>query len=285
MQTSRARLVLALLSGSILFAARDSLAAPGDILRQFTVPVSSGGGRGVAFDGTNLYYTMTGSIVLYSKIYKISPTGVLLATIPTTDYSCGGPLAWDGQYLWTTGYAGCADGTLYQVDPADGSIVSQADASSARAANQPDGLDFRNATLVLSAEALAPTWVSFLGTSGALNSEFHAVDRHYMGTGGLLIGPSGVSFDGPCYLWHTYPLSTEGLIVQTDLTGLETGLVVHGAPQVEDLALDEVTFAPKTVLWGLNQATMFAIEVPAVDPCLPTPTRSRTWGSIKLLWR
>jgi hypothetical protein len=103
---------------------------------------------------------MNGSIVLYSKIYEISPIGVLLATIPTTDYSCGGPLAWDGQYLWTTGYGDCAYGILYQVDPTDGSIVSQSDVSSAKAAYQPDGLDFRGSTLALSAEAMAPTWVS-----------------------------------------------------------------------------------------------------------------------------
>lgn len=267
-----------------LTSSKDTHAATGDILRQFVVPVGSGGGRGAAFDGTNLYYTMDGRYA----IYKISTTGALLATIPTTDLTCGGPLAWDGQYLWTTGYSGCADAMLYQLDPVDGSIISQCDVTGAAAARQPDGLDWQNSQLVLSAEALAPTWVSHLSEAGVVQSEFHATDRNYPGFG-QPVGPAGVSFDGPCHLWHAYPQPFGSLLVQTDLAGVETGSTVGvnlpGAA-IEDLALDTVTFSPKTVLWGMSTGkTMYAVEVPGPDPCLPTPARSTSWGAVKTLWR
>ena len=70
----------------------------GTLLRSFPHPVA-GNGRGIAFDGTFLYYTFVGS----NRVFIIDTLGVLQGsiTVGTGVESAGGPLAWDGAALWT----------------------------------------------------------------------------------------------------------------------------------------------------------------------------------------
>ncbi len=70
-----------------------SLLATGSVLRGPFLPTGpTGNGRGIAFDGTDLYYTRVGD----PNIYRINTFGVLQATIgvPAGDprVSSGGPM-------------------------------------------------------------------------------------------------------------------------------------------------------------------------------------------------
>jgi hypothetical protein len=74
-------------------------------------------------------------------------------------------------------------------------------------------------------------------------------------------------------------------IHQTTMAGVPTGLAFQGFDLgVEDLAYDDVTFAPLCVLWG-NAAgstnTIVAYEI----PCGASPVESKSWGVIKSLYR
>ena len=238
-------------------------AATGDILAQFVPGGATGNGRGMAFDGTDLYYTITGD----TNIYKVDTSGTLQATIPIAGgVRQGGPLAWDGSALWTMDYAPNSF-TLYRVNPADGSIISSCNIATQNPAHPavtssprnigeyPDGLDWTGSTLWVSSEAFAGNWVVEVDTSCNILTAFNPVVKNGYGT-------SGVMFDG-VDLWHGYPLSS--LAVQTDVSGAETGLSFPGV-EFEDLAYDTVTFAPTCALWG-NEATfgnnrLTAFEIP-----------------------
>lgn len=243
------------------------IASTGDILRQFTPTGPTGNGRGMAFDGTSLYYTIVGN----TNIFKTDMFGNLTATIPTpviigVGQPQGGPLAWDGMNLWTINYG--TDGNLVQLNTSGG-LVSTCNIFTANPGhpaitpaskiNFEDGLDWTGipgSELVLSGEAFAGNSVIFLNTSCGIQSWFTPLVKSGFGT-------SGVAFDG-VNLWHAYPLSSQAF--QTNVTGGETGPNFSTAPlQLEDLAYDTVTFAPKCALWGNNAAgtnQLTAYEVP-----------------------
>ena len=88
----------------------------------FTPTGPTGNGRCIAFDGIDLYYTITAD----SNIYQIDTAGILLNTVavPAGDprVSSGGPLAWDGLYLWTVDYSNAL--VMYRINPATGATVS-----------------------------------------------------------------------------------------------------------------------------------------------------------------
>jgi hypothetical protein len=263
--------------------------AVGAVLAQFTpgAPCAAGpGGRGMAFDGTDLYYTIAGD----TNIYKVGTAGNCLGTIPVDQSQGtigGGPLAWDGSALWTMDYA-LDSFTLYRVSPADGSILSSCNiatqnpghpavtgagappavtgATLGGAPNNigefPDGLDWTGSTLWVSNEAipgfpgLNGNWVVEVDTNCNILTAFNPVTK-----GGR--GPSGVAFDGDD-LWHAYIFGSTP-IVQTDVAGTETGPSFTGVGNHEDLACDPVTFCPKAALWanestfGPNRLTAFEI--------------------------
>jgi len=246
-------------------------AATGDVLRQFT-PTNSGNGRGMAFDGTYLYYTLAD----VNRIYKVTTSGTAVATIPPvapgTD-AYGGPLAWDGSDLWTMNYA--ADSfTLFKVSPADGHTISTCNietqnpedpavTSSPNIGDYPDGLDYENGTLWVSSEAFSNNWVVQVDTSCTILREFHPAVKDSSGT-------SGVAFDGT-NLWHAYPRTSQPSLVQTSVTGTETGTSFTVNLPIEDLAFDDTTFAPNCALWGNAAGTSNAItayEVPCGQPDL-----------------
>jgi sugar lactone lactonase YvrE len=241
----------------------------GGILAQITpgAPCLTGNGRGMAFDGTDLYYTIVGD----PNIYKVDTAGNCLGTIPVHQSQGeiqSGPLAWDGSALWTMNYA-TGSFTLYRVNPADGSIISSCniaaqnpahpavDPDSSNVGFYPDGLDWTGSTLWVSSEAIAGNWVVEVDTNCNILAAFNPVPK-----GGN--GSSGVAFDGDD-LWHAYIFGSMP-IVQTDVTGTETGVFFPGVANHEDLACDGVTFAPKAALWA-NEATfpsnrLTAYEIP-----------------------
>src|SRR2546426_8598267 len=106
-----ARTSLLLLTAALVLAsgaASQVSAQTGTLLAGPFAPIGDGNGRGMAFDGVNLYITRVGD----SSIYKITPplpTGpVVTIPVPGGDprVSAGGPLAWDGSALWTVDYSG-----------------------------------------------------------------------------------------------------------------------------------------------------------------------------------
>ncbi len=240
----------------------------GSILAQFVptgAPCATGNGRGMAFDGSSLYYTITNN----TNIYQTDLAGNCLAAIPVSQGQgriAGGPLAWDGSALWTMDYSnGSFD--LYRVNPADGSILQSCNiatqnpghpavtGSPRNIGEYPDGLDWTGSTLWASSEVFTGNWVVEVDTNCNILSAFNPPV-----TGGF--GTSGVAFDG-VDLWHS---NAHFIQHQTDVTGTPTGLSFNNNIQLEDLACDGVSFPGKAALWS-NQATfggnlITAYEIP-----------------------
>lgn len=268
---------------------RPAYAQIGTVLAGPFVPGgATGNGRGISFDGTDLYYTILDD----SNIYKIDTTGSFIGTIsvPALDprISAGGPLAWDGASLWTIDYRGPAL-IMYQVNPATGATIYSCDIAAVNPGhpalvglNRPDGLHWTGTQLVLSGEISIigrPTAVAFMNPDCTITSFFTSP--------GPLDGQwSGVAFDGAT-LWHADPIA--GIIQQTDLAG-----TLSGAPfpivgfLAEDLEFDPVTFAPLCAVWGneaivvegaVNRIAAWEIPCPNQPPDCSTasPSASTLW--------
>jgi hypothetical protein len=260
--------------------ARQAHAATGDILADFVPGGATGNGRGLAFDGVNLYYTIVGD----PNIYKVTTAGALLATIPVSQVFGtiqGGPLAWDGSALWTMNYADPSF-TLYRVSPADGSILSSCNiatqnpshpavtSSPRNIGESPDGLDWTGSTLWVSSEVFSGNWVVQVDTNCNILSAFNPPANLF--DAGSLGGTSGVALVGG-KLWHPTFNSDETAMVmfQTDTSGATTGLSFVTPRITEDLAFDSLTFAPKCSLWG-NEATLGTNHLTAYEiPCASGP--------------
>jgi hypothetical protein len=238
-------------------------AATGDILRTFT-PAPSGNGRAVAFDGgTTLYYTFVGD----QNIYRVTTSGVSLGAIPNPGprgFTCGA-LAFDGTDLWCGTYEGT--GNVWTVDPISGnatfrfSFVFAADNCFGQAPGSIDGLALDgDGTLWLSddggrtiyhATAGGGVIASFPTPGGACNSGIEAVGSNL----------SLVLFDAST--------GANLRVVQVAKSSPSGPLVLSfPAQDLEDLAFDEVTFAPSCVLWGNSAGTdiVNAYEIPCPTP-------------------
>lgn len=265
----------------LLFGGLAASAATGSMLADFIPGGATGNGRGMAFDGTNLYYTIVGD----ANIYKVTTSGALLKTIPVAGgVSKGGPLAWDGSALWTMNYA-VNSFTLFRVDPTSGVILSSCNIATQNPSDpavtsmprnigeSPDGLDWANGTLWVSSEIFPGNWVVNVDTSCKILSEFNPPANLGAMPGGDG-GTSGVAFDGR-NLWHpTRNSPTNMLIFQTTTSGALTGLsFVTGQNQLtEDLSFDSITFAPKCALWGDSAAVPGPNHITAYEiPCPEFP--------------
>ena len=237
----------------------------GDVLAQFVPGGTTGNGRGVAFDGTDLYYSIDGD----TNIYKVDTTGTLLNTIsvpggdPRT--AAGGPLTWDGTNLWTANYDGSFN--VWRINPITGATVSSCNISIQNPGHAalagldfPDGLHWTGSGLVISGEISVigrQTAVAFLDTSCNITSFF-------LSPGPLDGQWSGVSVVGST-LWHTDPFAL--LMEESDFSGVLSGNSFStGTLQIEDTEYDPITFAPLCAIWG-NEATfgsnhLTAWEVP-----------------------
>ena len=258
----------ALLTASVFngFSPQAAYAMTGDVLREFVPTGPTGNGRGMAFNGSSsLYYTIVGD----SNIYKTDMFGTLVATIPTQNgVGQGGPLAWDGSALWTMPYQS-GSFTLYRIRESDGVILSSCNIATQNPTHPavvsqpnnigffPDGLDWTGNTLWVSSEVTPyPSWVVEVTPSCRILRAFNPPNK-----GGF--GASGIAFDGT-NLWHSNAHLQQ---YQTDVNGAETGLSFTNNRQLEDLAYDKVTFAPKCALWS-NEATVIENHITAYEvPC------------------
>jgi len=95
------------------FGLQSAEAAIGDVLAQCTPAANTGNGRGVAFDGTDLYYTFSGGV----DIYQVTTACGAVATItapggdPRIGIFQGGPLAFNPitGNIWTMDYSTSLD--------------------------------------------------------------------------------------------------------------------------------------------------------------------------------
>jgi hypothetical protein len=265
-----------------------ALGSTGDVLADIVPGGTTGNGRGIAFDGTDLYYTLVDD----AHIYKVSTTGTALGSISVAgDAAKGGPLAWDGSALWTADYSSTS--TLLRVDPSSGAILGSCDFVAANPGdpavtdpngigNFPDGLDWSGTTLWMSGEGagVPGNWVAELDTSCKIQKEFHAPTHGGDGVSGIAF--VGDPFNGDS-LWHAAPHS---VIFQTDTAGALLGPSFSEIHLTEDLAFDPVTFAPTCAVWaneasstGVNHLTAYEIPCPEQAITAKGTTISATEGA------
>jgi len=258
---------LAVIAASVMAAvvpANVARAATGDQLAQYS-PTPGGNGRGMATDGSHLFYTITSAAAIYETDLSGSPVKTI--TSPAT----GGPLAWDAENstLWTMNYSD-PSATLYELR-LDGTVVSTCNLSTTNpsdpgipdAEDYPDGLDYSNGHIWISNEADASPWIVSVDTTCHVQSEFQpSTDSDGMGPSGLAVVGSD--------LWLAYPYTQQ--VQQVSMDGKPTGLKFStGALELEDLAFDSSTFAPKCALWG-DEATFSSNRLTAYEvPCTAGP--------------
>jgi len=253
--------------------------SPGDVLAEFVPSGATGNGRGMAFDGTSLYYTLVDREHDDSNIYKITTSGTALTTIPVAGgVSAGGPLTWDGTALWTLDYAENSF-TLYRVDPADGSILGSCDIRAANPSHPavtdspfnlgylPDGLHWSGSSLWISSEVTPGNWVAEVDTSCRILRAFHTPDPFSFNS-----GTSGIAYVGGL-LWHVAATHESTKYFQTNLSGDVVGTSFTARHVDEDIEFDGVTFAPDCALWAdaseaPNYITAYAVPCP-VPPNAP----------------
>jgi hypothetical protein len=259
----------------VLLCTTVASAATGTVLADFIPGGKLGNGKGLAFDGTYLYYTINDD----SNIYKITTKGALVATIPIQGGAAqGGPLAYGGGTLWTMNWANSSY-VLYRINPVSGSVTGSCDISAANPGspavtsyplnigNSPDGLEWDGTSLWINGDAFSGNFIAQVNSSCQILRYYNAPTG--LGTGGgLLNGTQGIAFDG-IYYWHGTPSNgrTQSMIFQTDLSGARTGLHFLAIHLEEDEAFDPVTFAPACALWG-NEPSLTSNHITAYEiPC------------------
>jgi hypothetical protein len=237
-----------------------STVAPGTVVRSFTPYFSEGeftsslccNGRAIAFDGTNLYLTVRDagdSETPDQMIYKATTSDGRIVSSVSTGTSLAA-LAYNAG----TGhlYGGAYDGTgnVYDINPSDGSksdpLFSFNDTGCLFNGSYIDGLEYRPSAgnLAISGDGCNRVFIKTL--SGGDVSNFVTNQN------------SGITTDGAGGLWLA--LLTQGDTPYTELTHVDSAGTVLGSPiilsdyEAEDLAYDNVTFAPTCVVWT-NQAT------------------------------
>ncbi|WP_312694930.1 hypothetical protein [Caproiciproducens sp.] len=234
--------------------------AIGDILREFNVPAqASGNGRGIAFDGTALYTTITAS----TDIFKMDLNGNYLATIPSAHVY--GALYYDAleNVFWGGGYEGLY--TLYKV-ALNGTVLQTINYQSIIPA-------------ALLSQDPFPAYVDGITVDPATNTIWFSTDLgsnvYNISKAGVYIGfipaplpNSGVTTDGT-NLWLAFADNPTPILKKLSTTGTELETVdinVTGQYQIEDIEYDSVTFAPKCAVWAINATfdtpVVRAIEVP-----------------------
>jgi hypothetical protein len=254
----------------------------GDILREMT-PLSDNG-RALAFDGTYLIATYTGTSE--STLYFWTTSGASAGTVGVHDatgasVSCGS-LSWDGAELWCGTYDGT--GRIFTVNEATGLATlqftspSMSDPSSEECyggSGYIDGIAYdgygKPPSLFLGEDAATKVWQT--SDTGAVISSFTAP---YATVNSVTYScKSGIALEPGTYLWMaiysetptiTSCLETDpdcsyntGLIAQFTEGGVYTGVSFPsigngGVPGQlkEGLAWDSTTFAPNCAIWALT---------------------------------
>ncbi|MGA9115561.1 MAG: SdrD B-like domain-containing protein [Bacteroidota bacterium] len=227
-----------------------SLPAPGTSLASPTIAAGPGYGRGIAFDGTHLYYTHEGS----KRIYKMLPNGTPVTTF-TTERPIGA-LTWDPDegVLWASQYNDeTAD--IWRVNPSTGARIGPVvDLQGIFGGGHVgmDGLqyDCRDQTLWGSGDGdfivyhftktgtLLGSFLTPQGRWGRLNNTGIAFDGN-----NLWLALLGTPIDGPVSPSSLAKVADDGTVL-CFYTGLPEA--------IEDLDVDFVTFAPDIALWSHN---------------------------------
>lgn len=234
-----------------------AVAANGDLVHetQFAQSCTSGIGVGIAFDGTNLWYSCYQSS---PDLFKANPlTGAVVASYTVAGGL--GALAWDGnrKKIWA-GWGGAGtSGDVRLLDPLTGSGPVVFNASGAAIDEIDDGLayDAQDDSLYISADT--STTIHHYSVGGGLLGSFP-----WHGTGcynsGLAIGGQLLfeGSDGCNHIW----------VVQRGSFAPAFNFVT-GASGVrdEDLECDSVTFSPRTVMWSMEAyepRRAIAFEIP-----------------------
>lgn len=236
---------------------------PPTILREFAAPQppdqSFVNGRGMAFDGTDLWFTFDPTRNPETKIYKADVFGNLL---DVKDIGVGiGALAFDPAtgHFFGGAYSNSSLGHVYDIDPAS-SVASLLfvypfplgdSCFEDQAAGLVDGLAYRGDTKQLYISDDAARTVIVASTSG------EPLERFGMrSTGGGC--NSGIAFDGTG-LWLVDAFYMR--IFHVMGMGVADAVLRTGDYFTEDVAFDPVTFAPNCALWT-NEAT--ATNVPRI---------------------
>jgi hypothetical protein len=245
-----------------------SASMPGTVVRSFPMPVESGNGRAIAFDGTNLYTTLSGG----STVYKQTTTGSFVSSFDAG--TTIGALAYNAATgnLYGGSYTG--NGEIYDINPSAPPKITfpwTFDNGTGPCLFDPnnliDGLEYlppnytpaSEARLALSGDACDTVFIKKL--DGTAVSSFSANHN------------SGITTDGAGGFWLA--LLTQGDAAYTELAHVDAAGTPIGAHLIlsnyaaEDLAYDSVTFAPTCVVW-MNQAVFTASspEIRAVAvPC------------------
>ena len=242
-----------------------ALAIFGDTIASFT-PTPMGNGRGMAFDGTYLYYTLYGGSTPNTNVYKVDTAGNAIATIATNPSVECGALAWSGADLWCGSYDGSTK--VYKIDPVTGTATLKFDEAAfggiaADACVYPgivdkyiDGLALdSDGTLWLSGD-LART-IYHLNADGTLIASFST--PNYPATGspgcnsGIEVAPGGYL---ELAMLNPADFSDNQLVKVPKSSPAGATIPTASNTNAEDLAYDPVTFAPKCALW-VNPASAY----------------------------
>jgi Penicillin-Binding Protein C-terminus Family len=259
-------------------AARPSPPGTGTLLRSFPLPQPSGGtqvnGRAIAFDGRDLWATFgpNSSNAMDGKLYEVSTTGTLLRT--ANIMTPIGALAYDAQR--GTLYGGHYDlasrkpdtaGNVYEITTGPSPTATKLfrypfTGSTTCGAPNPKaitGLENLQGGFVLAADLAKQAFITT--RAGADVSSFSTVAAGADCTTGIARDHDG--------LWlASLATSATTTFVHVSATGVPDGLrfTVPGY-RAEDMAFDDVTFAPKCALW-MNQSTNTVPQVRAYQvPC------------------
>ena len=234
-----------------------SSVTPGTILRSFSMPVESGNGRAIAFDGADHLYTTLAS---GTTVYKQTTSGSSVSSFDAG--TTIGALTYkpDTGHLIGGSYTG--DGKVYDINPSDATksdlftFTNTGSCLFEGGGNFIDGLAFRPTAgnLAISGDACDTVFIKNL--DGTAVSQFGTTNN------------SGIATDGAGGLWLA--LLTHGDAAYTELTHVDSaGTVISGDTVIlngyaaEGLSYDPDTFAPACAVWA-NQATFNFTDAPQI---------------------
>lgn len=270
---------------------RDAGAAPGDPVATVTFSTdcagSQGLGVGIAFDGTNLWYSCYATP---TDLHKADPvTGQVLASFNVAGGL--GALAWDSKRKKLWAGAGCAAGQdgseIYLIDPKSGKATLEFKVPNGAGQCLDDGLAYDGTSDSIFFSPDGATNIRHLDSTGTPLPDDNAP---WNGSGcynsGLAIG-GGLLYEGSDGCNHVWVVEKDSKEPKYDFS--------TGDNRDEDLECDTVTFAGsgKHVMWSKEAyapARAHAFEIPfgscgvggrpAPPPVVPTDIMAFSDGEL-----
>jgi hypothetical protein len=181
----------------------------------------SGNGRGIVVIGDTIYYTVVGD----PRIYKMDlNTGVTFDSILTQNASMS-TIAWDGQYFWTSDYAGT--NRAFQIDPTTGLNVRTITLSNATA--YMDGMEYFNGMLIANRSDTGFAYDIYDLNGNLLTADFITTQH----------ASTGIAYDGTNF--YVSDIYNSAIDIYDGTTGayLSTlNLTGAGSFLIEDLSVD-----------------------------------------------